>query len=124
MKFIDSNILAYAFYQNEHQESAQKIIKEGGIITSANLIEAFNIVEYETNRDIAVSSIKSLLKSHLKIIDLDINFIFQALKRAEKYKQLKFMDLVFYTTALTFHCEAIVSNDSDFKNLEIPRQTF
>ncbi len=121
MKFIDSNIIAYAFYQNEFQDNCQKIITEGGIIDTINLVEAFNIIEYETNRDFAITSIRSLLKSNIQIIDVDINIIFEALKRAEKYKNLKFIDLTHFIVALINNCEKIISYDSDFDGLEITR---
>ena len=40
MKFLDSNVLAYAFYDNEHVEECQKAISEGGLIDTLNLIES------------------------------------------------------------------------------------
>ena len=45
MRFIDSNVLAYAFYENENREKSQEIIKNGGIINTVNLIEAYNIIQ-------------------------------------------------------------------------------
>jgi len=81
MKLLDSNILAYAFYDNEHTLACQSAIREGGIIDSLSLIEAFFIIEKETSRETAISSIKGLLKSNLAIIDADINLIFEALKK-------------------------------------------
>ena len=63
MKFIDSNVLAYAFYKNEHTDRCQNIIKDGGLVDIFNLIEAFFIIEKETgNREVAQKSIKGLLK--------------------------------------------------------------
>lgn len=124
MKFIDSNIIAYSFYQNEFQDNCQTIIKEGGIIDVLNLIESFNIIEFETDRETATTSIKSLLKSNIKIIDIDINIIFEALKKAQKYKKLKFIDLIHYVVASLNSCETIVSYDTDFNNLDIPRKEY
>jgi|SRR3989344_5227281 len=122
MKFIDSNILAYAFYENKLQDNCQEIIKEGGIINTINLIEAFNIIEYESNREIAKNAIKGFLKSNLNVVEVDMNIIFEALKRAEKYKKLKFIDLIHYVTALLNNCEVIISCDKDFDNLEIIKE--
>lgn len=122
MRFIDSNILAYAFYDNPVQDECQKIIREGGMINTVNLIEAFNIIESEMNKEIAVSSIRGLLKSNLFIVDVDINLFFEALKRAPRYKNLKFMDLLHYTTAVMNNCDAIVSFDKDFDKLDLPRK--
>lgn len=122
MKFIDSNILAYAFYQNKFQEVCQRIINEGGVINTINLIEAFNIIEFETNRDAATKAVKGFLKSNLVIINADINLVFEALKKAHVYKNLKCIDLIHYATALLNNCESIVSYDADFDGLDIPRE--
>lgn len=122
MKFIDSNILAYAFYENEFTDKCQYTIKEGGIINTVNLIEAFNIIKSETNRDLALNAIKGLLKSNLKIIGIDINIVFETLKRAQKYKKMKFIDLIHYLTATENNCESLISYDKDFDNLEIKRE--
>ena len=122
MKFIDSNILAYAFYNNKIQNSCQEAIRRGGIINTVNLIEAFNTIEVVTDRETAIRSIRGLLKSNIKIIDLDVNILFEALRRADKYKSLNFNDLIHYISALLNGCNAILSYDKDFDNLEIPRE--
>ncbi|GEM_PF-1189749 len=122
MKFLDSNILAYAFYDNKMREGSQQAIKDGGMINTINLVEAFNIIEFETTRERATEAVKGLLKSHLKIIDVDLDLIFEALKRNQKYKHLKFNDLVHYVSALAHNCESIVSFDRDFDKLEIRRE--
>ncbi len=122
MRFIDSNILAYAFYDHENREKCQKILKSGGIINTVNLIETYNIIQFEVNREYATKSIKSLLKSNLDIIDVNINLIFEALRRALKYKNLKFIDLIHYSCALMNDCNSIISYDKDFDNLDIPRE--
>ncbi|MBU2639513.1 MAG: PIN domain-containing protein [Nanoarchaeota archaeon] len=122
MRFIDSNILAYAFYENENRERCINIVKEGGIIDSLCLIEAFNIIENETRkRDIAVEAIKSLMKINLEIVNVDSNVVFEALKKAEKYKKLKFLDLIHYIIALNYECKEILSYDKDFNDLEIKK---
>lgn len=123
MRFIDSNVLAYSFYDNENKERCQELIKEGGIINTINLIEAYNIIQFETSQDYATKSIKTLLKSNLKIVNVDINLIFESLKRSEKYKKLKFIDMIHYVTCLLYNCDEIASYDKDFDNLEIKRIT-
>lgn len=122
MIFIDSNVLAYAFYDNDKREKCHTTIREGGIINTLNLIEAYNIIQNEVDAEHAAKSIKSLLKSNLLIIDADTNLVFEALKRASKYKNLKFIDIVHYSCALVNGCNAIVSYDKDFDNLDIPRE--
>lgn len=122
MNFLDSNILAYAFYENEFRDNCREQIMKGGIINNLNLIEAFNIIELQTNREIAFKTIRSLLKSNLIIVDIDLNLVFETLKRSIKYKNLKFFDLIHYTTAVINSCESIITLDKDFENLEIPKK--
>ena len=102
MKFIDSNVLAYAFYANSNTQRCQEIIHEGGIINTANLLEAYNIIQSETTTERATEAIKGLLKSNLKIVD--VNLIFEALKRTLKYERLKFIDLVRYECISPMRC--------------------
>ncbi|MBS3123834.1 PIN domain-containing protein [Candidatus Woesearchaeota archaeon] len=121
MKFIDSNILAYAFYENEFQENSRNVIRQGGLVDTLCLIEAFNIIEMQTSREIAVQSIRGLLRSNLVMINIDINVVFEALKKSPRFKKLKFLDLIHYMVAVLNNCETIVSYDSDFDQLEITR---
>ena len=123
MRFIDSNVLAYAFYENKNKERCQEIIKEGGIINTLNLIEAYNIIQFESDADRATRSIRSLLKANLNIVGVDINIVFEALKRTGKYRKLRFIDLVNYVTALLHNCTELASYDADFDGLEIKRIT-
>ena len=122
MIFIDSNILAYAYYDNDKKERCQQIIRKGGIINTVNLIEAYNIIQFEVNREHATKSIKSLLKSDLNIVAADINLVFESMKRAAKITNLKFVDMLHYSCALIKNCDAIVSYDKDFDNLDVPRE--
>ena len=121
MKFIDTNVLAYAFYSNEYTERCQAAIKGGGVINTFNLVEAFFIIEKETSRENAIRAIRTLLKLDLKIVSPDVNIVFETLKRAGKNK-MKIFDLIHYTTALLNNCSKILSYDSDFDNLDIPRE--
>lgn len=122
MKFLDSNVLAYAFYNNEYMKRCQKIIREGGVADTFNLAEAFFIIEKETgSREAAQSAIRGLLKSDITIIDVNLSLFFEALKRANRYK-LSIFDLIHYTCALLSSCDSILSYDKDFNNLDIPRE--
>ena len=122
MNFIDSNILAYAFYDNDKKDKCQQMIQKGGITDTVNLIEAYNIIQFEVSREHATKSIKSLLKSHLSIIDVTINSVFEALKRAQRNTNPKFIDMIHYSCALVNNCNALISYDKDFDNLDIPRK--
>lgn len=121
MKFFDSNVLAYAFYENAHLEKCQHAISEGGMTDAFNLIEAFFIIENETSRERAQKSIKSLLKSNIHLIEVDVNVIFESLKKINTYK-LSIFDAIHYTCALLSGCSSILSYDSDFDGLEIKRE--
>lgn len=121
MKFLDSNILAYAFYRNQHTAKCQSAIIKGGIIDTFNLVEAFFIIEKETSREIAQKAIKGILKSNILVVEVDVNLVFESLKRARQYK-LSIFDLIHYSCALLNDCSAIVSYDRDFDNLEIRRE--
>jgi predicted nucleic acid-binding protein len=122
MKYIDSNIIAYAFYNNPFQEKCQHCILAGGMTSSLALIEAFNIIEMQSSKEYAIKVIKSILKSPISIIPIDVNVIFEALKRREKYNALKFLDLIHYTIALLQNCESIVTYDKDFDELDMKRE--
>ena len=120
MKFLDSNVLAYAFYSNDYTIKCQNAIKEGGIVDTFNLAEAFFIIEKETgSRELAQKSIKSLLKSNIQIVDVDVNIIFETLKKINHYK-LSIFDMIHYSCAIML-CDSIVSYDKDFDGLEIQR---
>ena len=122
MKFLDSNVLAFAFYKNEYTDACQTALKEGGLIDVFNLIEAFFIIEKETkSREIAQKSIKGLLKSNIQIIDVDANILFEALKSVNNLK-LSIFDTIHYSCAVANGCSAIMSFDKDFDNLDIPRE--
>lgn len=122
MRFIDSNVLAYAFYDNEHTDKCQSIIKEGGLVDIFNLVEAFFIIEKETgSRELAQKSIKGLLKLNFQIVDVDFNLLFEALKKVNHTK-LSIFDTIHYCCALLNSCDTIISYDTDFDNLDIPRK--
>ncbi|MBI2542412.1 PIN domain-containing protein [Candidatus Woesearchaeota archaeon] len=122
MRFLDSNVLAYAFYNNEHLIKCQAAIMEGGLTDTFNLIEAFFIIEKETgSKEIAQKSIKGLLKSNIRIADTDINLVFEALKKVNRLR-LSIFDAVHYSCALINGCSIILSYDKDFDNLDIPRE--
>lgn len=90
--------------------------------SSLALIEAFNIIEMQSSKEYAIKVIKSILKSPISIIPIDVNVIFEALKRREKYNALKFLDLIHYTIALLQNCESIVTYDKDFDELDMKRE--
>ena len=122
MRFIDANVIAHAFYESEHQESCREILREGGVTNTVALIEAFQIISLQTSRETATKCIRGILGRNLLVENVDVNVIFETLKRSDLYMMLSFIDLVHYTVASLKNCEAIVTYDLDFDNLEIPRE--
>ncbi len=122
VKFLDANVLAYAFYSNDNTAKCQDAIREGGITDTFGLIEAFRVIEKETgSRERAQSAIKGILKSGVEIVDVDVNAVFEALKRAGQ-SRLSIFDSVHYACAAISHCSSILSYDKDFDHLDIPRE--
>jgi predicted nucleic acid-binding protein len=122
MRFIDSNVLAYAFYKNENTAKCQKAIMEGGVVNTFNLTEAFFIIEKETgSRETAQRAIKGLFKSNLVIVAVDLNLVFEALKKAQRFK-LSIFDAIHYCCASFNNCNSILSYDKDFDKTDISRE--
>jgi len=121
MKFLDTNTIVNAFYLNPNKQKCEEILKSKNlIINTLILIEVFHILNNILNKEKAELCIKLILKSDIQIIPIDINLIFESLKRTHKYN-LNFFDLIHYTTALLNNCSEIISYDQDFNNLEIKR---
>ena len=119
--YLDSNVLAYAFYENAHQEACQQTIEKGGVIGTLCLMEAFHAIERETSREVAQDCVRKLLRGNFQIIGMDINMFFEALKRTAHAK-LNMADTIHYTCALLTNCSAILTFDKDFNGLDIPRE--
>ncbi len=119
--FVDSNIIVKAFTENNDKNKCRKILNENFITDALCLIEAHkSITTIKDNKTYSTKCIKSLFKKQGKIIDLDINLLFETLKRIEKYN-LDIFDLIHYTTALLNNCSEFISYDKHFDNLEIKR---
>lgn len=95
---------------------------EGGIVNTFNLVEAFFIIEKETeSRETAQRVIKGLLKSNLVIVAVDLNMVFEALRKSQKLK-LSIFDAIHYCCASLNNCNSILSYDKDFDKVDIPRE--
>jgi predicted nucleic acid-binding protein len=119
--FIDTSIIIHAFTNSERAVTCRKLLQDGGTINGLILIESFECIKRITkDTDYALQVIRSLHKSNLEIVNITNGFIFDALKRSDKY-DLKVFDLIHYVTALLSGCSTIASYDKDFDNLEIKR---
>ncbi|NQV09251.1 PIN domain-containing protein [Candidatus Woesearchaeota archaeon] len=123
-KFLDSNIIIYAFTKNKLKEDCRALIRSEELLTNTLvLVESYSKIKAIVDDMQAKTTIINLYKQpNIKIIDLDKNLLFEAMKRYQKYK-LKISDLIHYTTALLNNCPEIVSYDKHFDVLEIKRTT-
>ncbi|MFH1316312.1 MAG: PIN domain-containing protein [Candidatus Woesearchaeota archaeon] len=119
MNFIDTSVIALAFIPNPNKEKCRSIIREGGVINGLVLIESFEVIKRVLkSHELAFKSIRSLMGSGIKIIEVSNDLIFDSIKNENK---LKIFDLVHYRTALKEGCSQILSYDSHFDGLKIKR---
>lgn len=122
-KFVDSDIIVFAFTVNPLQDNCYNFITNESItINTLVLLESFSKIGTITkSKKLALKGIKALYNAeNVEIVNLDINLFFEAVKRSDKYN-LKISDLIHHTTALLKGCSSIVSYDRHFDKLEIGR---
>ena len=122
-KFLDSNVIIYAFTEHENSNRCREaLIKEQLATDTVVLLEAYAKLETISNKQHAEKTAQALLRmSNLTITDFDRNLYFEAVKRNKKYT-LKISDLIHYTAALLSNCQSILSYDHHFDGLEIKRE--
>ena len=121
--FIDSNIVIYAFTKSPNNKQCRELLlnREGLIANTLVLLESYAKLVTITNQPHATKAIKQLLGlENLKILGLDNNLFFEAIKRNKRY-QLRISDLIHHTTALLSNCQEIISYDRHFDGLELNR---
>ena len=120
-KFVDANVIINAFIDNNNKIQCRNMLHTEFITDTLCLIEAhYMIAKIKNNKIYAAECIKSIFKSNAKIIEIDRNILFEAIKKVEKYS-LNIFDLIHYVAALTNGCNEFVSYDKDFSGLEIKR---
>ena len=122
-KFVDSDVVVFAFSNNPRKEKCRELIERERItINTLILLESFSKVATITKDiELARNMVKLFYKAeNIEVVNLDINLFFEAIKRSGKYN-LKISDLIHYTTALLKGCSSIVSYDAHFDSLEIKR---
>lgn len=121
-KFIDSNVVIFAFTNNNYKQQCRKILNEEDLIVNTLvLMESYAKIATINSESYAKDVIRSLLSlGNINVLDFSNNLFFESLKRSQKYN-LKISDLVHFTTALLNSCSEIISYDKHFDNLEIKR---
>lgn len=124
MKFVDSNVLVYAFSNTNRTDSCIQLLKEENlIINTLVLVELYAKLCTIVDQNYAQFIVRNLFKKdNLRIVPLDNNLLFESIKRQQKYKKLKIADLLHFTAAMLNNCSAMISYDQDFDNLEIARK--
>ena len=120
--FIDSNIIIYAFTKSQNKQECREVLQREGLISNTLvLLESYAKLTTITDQTHATEVIRQLLGlGNLRVIDMDNNLFFEAVKRNKKYN-LKISDLIHYASALLSNCAEIISYDKHFDNLEIRR---
>ncbi len=121
-KFIDSNIIIFAFTNSSQKQECRGILTQESLITNTLiLLESYAKIATINSESNARDAIRSILSLHnIHVIDFTNNLFFESLKRKHKYS-LKISDLVHYVTALVHNCNEIISYDGHFDGLEIRR---
>ena len=121
-KFIDSNVIIFAFTNSSQKQECRNILTEENLITNTLvLLESYAKITTINSEVYARTTIRSILSlANIKVMDFTNNLLFESVKRSQKYK-LKISDLVHFTTALLHNCNEIISYDGHFYGLDIKR---
>ncbi|MBS3105280.1 PIN domain-containing protein [Candidatus Woesearchaeota archaeon] len=121
-RFVDSNVIIYAFTNsNQKQECRNILTQENLIINTLVLLESYakiSTINSEVYARVVARNILSL--ANIRVVDFTNNLFFESIKRSQKYK-LKISDLVHYATALLHNCSEIISYDAHFDGLDVKR---
>ena len=121
-KFVDSNVIIFAFTNSSQKQECRNILTEENLITNTLvLLESYAKITTINSEVYARATIRSILGlANIKVMDFTNNLLFESVKRSQKYK-LKISDLVHFTTALLHNCNEIISYDGHFDGLDIKR---
>ena len=121
-KFVDSNVIIYAFTNSNYKQKCRNILTEENLIANTLvLLESYAKIATINSEIYARAAIRNILSlANIKVMDFTNNLFFESVKRSQKYK-LKISDLVHCTTALVHNCSEIVSYDKHFDGLDIKR---
>ena len=121
-KFVDSNVIIFAFTNSSQKKECRNILSEENLVTNTLvLLESYAKITTINSESYARAAIRNILSlANIKVIDFTNNLFFESIKRSQKYK-LKISDLVHYTTSLLHDCNEIISYDRNFDGLDIKR---
>ncbi len=124
--YLDSNVFIFAATDTVKGKKSREIIKDiiegknNGFTASLTIDEVLWKIWKETkNRDFAISEATRILKfDNLKIVNVDKTNIALSLGLMSEHKKLKLRDAIHLSSALINGCTKIVSDDSDFDDIE------
>jgi predicted nucleic acid-binding protein len=82
-----------------------------GVVPSIVIHEFYKIQQENLGKDIAELRVNSILKSNLKIVNLDPTIAVEAAKLRCKYAELPTADAIIAATAIVTCCEHILTDD-------------
>ncbi|MBI2559166.1 PIN domain-containing protein [Candidatus Woesearchaeota archaeon] len=120
--FVDSNVMIYAFTNNDRKEECRSFLSQENLVTNTLvLLESYAKISTINSEEYSANAIKGVLGlGNITIVDFTSNLLFESLRRSQKYA-LKISDLVHFTTALLNNCSQMISYDKHFDGLEITR---
>jgi predicted nucleic acid-binding protein len=112
MRFLDTNVLIYAFATDERAEPARVLVAGGGIITIQSLNEFTDVSRRKLKKDWAEieADIQVLLESCTMFDQVTAEAHAQARKVAERH-QLRIFDAMLVAVALAAGCDELISED-------------
>ena len=121
-RFVDSNVIIFAFTNSNYKQKCRNILAEENLIANTLvLLESYAKIATINSEIYATAAIRNILSlANLKVIDFTNNLFFESVKRSRKYR-LKISDLAHYITAVTHNCGEIISYDKHFDGLDIKR---
>ena len=131
--YLDSNVFILAALSNERKaEKAKELIKKailGELITVTSSLTIDEVVwkiwKETRDRNLAIEEgLRILQFDNIRIIKIDGSVMKNSLNFMKRYKALKPRDAIHLAAAISSGSSTIVSDDSDFDNLnEIKRKS-
>ena len=125
--YLDSNVFILAALSDDTKAAkAKDLIKKiimgqlAGSTSSLTIDEVVWVIWKETkDRSLAIDEgLRILQFDNLKIIEIDSSIMKSSLNFMKSYKTLKPRDAIHLSAALSVNASAIISDDSDFNDIE------
>jgi predicted nucleic acid-binding protein len=89
-----------------------------GIVPSIVILEFYKTQLENLGKDVAEIRVNSILKSNLKVINLDTSIAIEAAKLRCKYAELPTADAIIAATAIKTSSESVLTDDKHIKQIK------